>query len=269
MSTITIPEPRSHDPLVYSGDLRVSAFWWREVRNWGDELTPLLLKRFSHVDVTWAEPDKADIACVGSILGNLVKPTFTGVILGSGKLFENSLIPKKATILSLRGPLTARGVRGNYVLGDPALLADELVTVETKKHELGLVRHWSDTTSLAKVAPDGTVTIDPRFVKYNPVLINHYASALSVVRQIGECKKIISSSLHGLIIADAFGIPRRFEPGAKWNKEGGDFKVRDHNLAVGVEHKIGVTQQADWNRVADLKTCLFEAFETFQEMVAL
>ena len=260
MSTITIPEPRSHDPLIYSGDLRVSAFWWRGRKNWGDELTPLLLKRFSHVDVVWAEHDKADIACVGSILGNLIKPEFTGVILGSGKLFKNGVVPPKATILALRGPLTARGIRGNYVCGDPGLLADELVTVDTKLHDLGIVAHWSDTT----------LATDARFAKYKPFIVDTKAPPLDVIRQIGACRKIVSSSLHGLVIADAFGIPRRFEETAKWDKEGGDFKIRDHNLAVGIEHKIGAqTQLANWHRIGDLKQGLFEAFETFRQMVTM
>src|ERR1035438_2780504 len=94
----------------------VSSFWWRGVTNWGDLLTPLLLRRFANVEAQWASPEESDVVCVGSILGNLVKPTFTGAVIGSGKMFENGEVPSKATILALRGPLTALGVAGDFVL---------------------------------------------------------------------------------------------------------------------------------------------------------
>jgi len=228
----------------------VSAFWWSLVSNWGDKLSPLLLQRFARIDVTWAPANEADIVCVGSILGNLVKPDYTGVILGSGKLFEEGVVPPLAYVLALRGPLTARGVPGTFALGDPGLLADELVTVTEKTRDLGLVPHWSDNR-LAR---------DPRFSQYNPVIIYSDGDPLDIIRTIGSCKKIISSSLHGLILADAFNIPRRFEASAAWGREGGDFKVRDHNAALGLPFEVGVTQQANSNRVDDCKAALWDAF---------
>ena len=106
----------------------VKCFFWNLVTNWGDRLSPLLLHRFSRVQAEWSTAEAAEIVCVGSILGNLVRPTYTGVILGSGKLFEDGIVPPNANILALRGPLTARGVRGLFALGDPGLLADEMVT---------------------------------------------------------------------------------------------------------------------------------------------
>ncbi len=227
----------------------VSAFYWNLVKNWGDSLSPLLLHRFAHIETTWVPADLAQIVCVGSILGNLVKPTYTGVVLGSGKLFEEGIVPTHAHILALRGPLTARGVPGTFALGDPGLLADELVTVEDKTHELGIVPHWSDHR----------LEHDPRFAKYKPVIIRADRDPLEVIRAIGACRKIVSSSLHGLILADAFNIPRRFEATAAWSREGGDFKVRDHNAALDLPFKIGVTQQANSGRVDDAKAGLWDA----------
>lgn len=231
----------------------VTAFWWNLVTNWGDRLSPLLLQRFAHVDAVWAPANEAEVVCVGSILGNLVKPTFTGIILGSGKLFEEGIVPPLAHILALRGPLTARGIDGTFALGDPGLLADELVTVNEKIHNLGIVPHWSDHR-LEK---------DPRFLKYDPVIIRSGGDPLTVIRTIGACKKVISSSLHGLILADAFNVPRRFEATASWSREGGDFKVRDHNAALDLPFEIGVTQQANSNRVNDAKASLWDAFRLF------
>lgn len=235
----------------------VSVFYWNLVSNWGDRLSPLLLNRFSQVEAVWAPANEAEVVCVGSILGNLVKPDYTGTILGSGKLFEEGVVPHSAHILALRGPLTARGVDGVFALGDPGLLADELVTVSEKKYKLGIVPHWSDHR-LSK---------DPRFLKYGPTIIHSGLEPLEVIARIGACDRIVSSSLHGLIVSDAFNIPRRFEPTASWSKEGGDFKVRDHNAAVGLPFEIGLMQQANSNLVSDCKAGLWDAFKAYGTVV--
>lgn len=237
--------------------MNVNAFWWSLVTNWGDRLSPLLLQRFAHLDAVWTPADTADVVCVGSILGNLVKPNYTGVVLGSGKLFEEGIVPPLAIILALRGPLTAKGVDGNFALGDPGLLADELVTVNEKTHNLGIVPHWSDHR----------LERDPRFLKYDPLIIHAGRDPLDVIRMIGACRKIVSSSLHGLILADAFNIPRRFEATAAWTREGGTFKVRDHNAAIGLPFETGLTQQANSNRVDDAKASLWDAMKIFSGMV--
>jgi len=60
------------------------------------------------------------------------------------------------------------------------------------------------------------------------------ADPLEVARQIASCTKIVSSSLHGIIAAHAYGIP------AAWvqfsDKLSGDgIKFADHFASVGSE----------------------------------
>jgi pyruvyltransferase len=58
----------------------------------------------------------------------------------------------------------------------------------------------------------------------------------TVTREIMSCKRIISSSLHGLVIADAYGIPNAWlgsdgrEGGSRPN--GGEYKFYDYFAAV-------------------------------------
>src|ERR1041384_4874651 len=105
----------------------VKAYWWQGVPNFGDALSPFLLERFAHASVQFAPAREAEVASIGSILEHLPE-TYTGYVLGSGKLREGSTVHlPDATILALRGPLSARGIKGDYALGDPGLLADELV----------------------------------------------------------------------------------------------------------------------------------------------
>lgn len=235
----------------------VKAYWWKGKPNWGDSLTPLLLHRFAHVNAVWVPASEAKVVCVGSILGNLIGPGYYGTILGSGKLFESGTVPPHARVLALRGPLTAKGVPGEYVLGDPGLLAGELVQIETKLYDLCIIPHWSDKT----------LGVDPRFTKYPHVVIDPSADPLMIIRTIAQSAKVVSSSLHGLILADSLGMPRHFEATAHWDKEGGFFKVRDHDAAVGLPFLIGEHQEADENRVADLKTGLKDAFRAYGDSI--
>jgi hypothetical protein len=159
--------------------------------------------------------------------------------------------------LALRGPLSAKNVPGTFALGDPGLLADELVQIETKMYDLCIIPHWSDTR----------LANDPKFTQFEHVVIDSTWNPLDIIRIVAESKKVVSSSLHGLILADALAIPRRFESSADWSKDGGHFKVRDHNAAVGLPFEIGKLQEADANRVVNCKTCLKEAFRAYSKLV--
>ena len=219
------------------------AYWWRDnppfgtgrgIQNFGDCLTPLLLERFAGVRSAWAPPETARVVCVGSILEHL-PARWTGTVAGAGKLAEESRVDLRAArILALRGPLSAHGIPGDYVVGDPGLLADELVMTPTRRHPLGVVPHWSDTR----------LATDPAFMIPGRVVIDPCDDPLKVVRTIGECEAIVASSLHGIVLADAFGIPRQIEYCASFEREGGMFKFRDHCAAVGVAFSAGRRQLA-------------------------
>lgn len=226
------------------------SYWWTGRPNFGDVLGPLLLKHFANVKVDWSPLVSADLISVGSLL-HMVPKNWPGIIAGSGTLFENT--PRaftRAQVFGVRGPLTAKGMRGSFALGDPGLLANELV-VAYKEHNLGIVPHWSDTELEHR----------PEFKNFKPLIIRPDGDPLEVLRQIGSCRKIVSSSLHGIIVADAFGIPRRTEMTPRFLKEGGDWKFRDHNEAVGVPFEVGVTQEAPRWRVQDRQHEIFDMLE--------
>ena len=57
-----------------------------------------------------------------------------------------------------------------------------------------------------------------------------------MIRQIAECRFILSSSLHGLIIADSMGIPNlHVEFGDRLLGDG--YKFDDYYSAYGLTHK--------------------------------
>jgi hypothetical protein len=224
-----IPAPRLPAP---------SAYWWTGKPNFGDALNPLLLDWFGDVRPRRVPAADADVIVCGSVLEHL-PAGWQGIVAGAGKMYEQTDLDSRlaaATVLALRGPLSAKGVPGDYALGDPGLLACELVAVDDvdKVYNLGIVPHWSDTTLEHR----------HEFKGFSPRIIRPDGDPLEVVAEIGRCRKVVSSSLHGLIVADAFGIPRRTEVAVRLEKEGGMFKFRDHCAAVGVPFEVGVTQLA-------------------------
>jgi hypothetical protein len=233
----------------------VKVYYWEKKKNFGDLLTTLLLKKFAHLDSEWAEPKDAELVVVGSVLDRLPE-NWSGVIAGAGKLHEKTKLNfPNARILALRGPLTAKGLKGNFVLADPGLLADELVPLRDKRYDLGIIPHWTDTS----------LEHDYRFIRYNPKIIHVGDNPLEVIQEISYCKKIISSSLHGIVLADAFGIPRRIEISSRVihrpDQEGGLFKWEDYHASLGIKLEIGKTIEVDHNKVVEKEYVLFYVLE--------
>jgi hypothetical protein len=239
----------------------VKAYWWVSVPNFGDALAPLLLKRFAGIKVEWGTISHSSVASIGSILEH-IPPLWDGYIVGSGKLHEDSrlqlmqmgvITPK---ILGLRGPLSAKGIPGDYALGDPGILADELVGAQEKQWDLGILPHFSDKELV------------PRFMKLMPAgvtikEIDPQQEPLAVIRQIGACRRMVTSSLHGMIVSDAFGIPRRVEVAKTLERDGGDFKFRDYSASIQCRWEPGKMIEASRFRVEDLK---FQVYDAFREL---
>lgn len=235
-------------------------YYWNQKKNFGDLLGPLLIKKFCRLDSEWSTARDAHLVIVGSILEHL-SSEYSGVIAGCGKLHSTSKFSfHNSKVLAVRGPLTAIDFKGDIVLGDPGLLADELVGEQDRIYNLGLVPHWTDKE----------LEHNPIFKNFDPKIIRVDDDPLEVIRQIGQCKKIVSSSLHGIIVADAFGIPRRVEISpialARPKQEGGLFKWRDYSASIDLPFEIGVTQEADRNTILDKQSELHDVFDEIESI---
>jgi len=74
-----------------------------------------------------------------------------------------------------------------------------------------------------------------------------------VVAEISKCEAVLSSSLHGLVVADSFGIPNR-RAVASDLLTGGDYKFRDYYSAFGISpasFDLRTTRFGD-NDIADI-----------------
>ena len=116
---------------------------------------------------------------------------------GSGTLFDQHEIgwPQRLHVHALRGALTAErvGVRG-ITLGDPGILSSRLIRQPKKDSYVAAVPHFLDKRRLADL---------PKHWR----LVGPDQPVDDVLTQIASAELVLSSSLHGLIAADLFGIP--------------------------------------------------------------
>ena len=213
-------------------------YWNYDVNcgNFGDELSKVIANLYlDHSKYKLVEEEIADInfLCVGSIM---MRAEDNSVIWGSGILINpgNRVFNKKnLRICSVRGPLTRNYLMSKShdvpeIYGDPALLISRHFNpnkIEKLRNKIGIVPHWSQYCSFCEKFKDST-----SFCIINPT--NYYEY---VIQQIISCKCIISSSLHGLIIADSYNIPNLWLNNSVHSDT---FKYEDYFLSQNRELKF-------------------------------
>ncbi len=216
----------------------IKLYWWRYDGsghgNFGDEITLLILQKLFHQKVIWSEPKNCDMIGAGSILQDVWREKGDNLpyVWGSGFIEADDLhVPADDfKFLGVRGTYTIGRIdklSGNLFLGDPGLLASRLISQPVKQYDIGIVPHYVDMDSsalaeLKRLLPEAKI-------------INPTHSCLDVITEIAQCKSILSSSLHGMIVADSFLIPNcRLLLSNK--VRGDDYKFRDY-LSAFVDRK--------------------------------
>lgn len=200
--------------------------WWAikpDPGNYGDVITPYLFDKLK-IPYTYSDRPHANVLCIGSIARFASRGT---IVLGSGIISAADIMCSSADWRCVRGPLTRQliidqGGKCPEIYGDPALLLPRFCKESVKKHDVGIIPHYVDYTDVLNNYPSYPVIN----------LLNNNIE--EVTKQITECRSIISSSLHGIIVAHAYGIP------AAWvqfsDKLYGDgIKFEDHFTAMQIE----------------------------------
>lgn len=232
---------------------KIFVLYFDEVTNIGDVLNVSLIEHYSKKQVVKppALQHFRHYLAVGSIIQSM---NHNSIVLGSGlidpKLLEN--IKAHGDIRAVRGKLTKQhieqkfGITLDVPLGDAALLYPRIYNPDTIiTHEFGLVLHYVDEDHPIKEVVE----------KMGGRIISVRQYPNSFIDEIKSCKKILSSSMHGLILADAYKIPnKRLILSDKI--VGGDFKFSDYYSTTDTpnEQGVAVDKLIDEESVTDILT---------------
>ncbi len=189
--------------------------------NFGDALNPILYEFITGGRPKHISHDNGQNTDCVMMIGSIIDRAFSRTIVwGSGLAYFKKVL-EQADFRAVRGPLTREALllKGFFcpeVYGDPAVLMPCYYNPPVKKiYDLGVIPHIAETSSVQVDVP-GAIKI--------PLYTNN---PLDTLRTMLQCRHIISSSLHGLVIADAYNIP------SKWVEFsdkviGKGFKFRDY-----------------------------------------
>lgn len=234
---------------IFLEDGKIPLIHWPLAPNFGDDLSPWLIRKMTGIETLQNAGEKPSYISIGSILNRVRDKT---VVWGTGSFGPEPPreINKKAKYLAVRGPLTRarvldRGAKCPRIYGDPALLTPFFYQPEVKKEfEIGLVVRWSDKKWLSQTVESGVRLIDLGT-----------SDVEGVLDEILRCKRIVTSSLHGLVIADAYGIPNAWLYSD--SPKGREFKFYDYFLSVD---KVRHSTIAD---LSEMKLSVANLDETF------
>ena len=221
----------------------VDDHWLKGVRtrNFGDDINKYLIEEFTgkrvifdHTFSWWGLLHKPNYLCIGSIIESHCN--HRSIIWGSGAMYGNrALLAKPLKVCAVRGPLTRKylleqGVECPEIYGDPALLLPRVYKPSAvKKYRVGIIPHVLDA--------DNKFIID--FAQREDVCVidlekyNHWHD---IIDAILSCEVIVSSSLHGLIVSDAYDVPNVWiELSDK--VQGNGFKFYDYYQSGGICNK--------------------------------
>lgn len=207
-----------------------------QTKNFGDWINNYLIevisgKKIVDYDALLFQKNKKHLLAIGSIVHRANQDS---VIWGSGLIKSDiKLKNAPAKICSVRGPKTRQlllnqEIECPKVCGDPALLLPKYYTPKipkVKTYKYGIIPHYVDKEFASKLCAN----LDGSSIILNIECGNKWREFID---QMHLCENILSSSLHGVIVADAYNIPNAWIEFS--NKVVGDgFKFYDYFLSVG------------------------------------
>lgn len=218
-------------------DSYIFAHWWPS-DNFGDAVSPMVVKALSKRQPLCSSvyPKSMNRECfsaVGSVLSFHAPPL---TIWGSGFIRDDAATyVKPRKVCAVRGPLTRailekQGLECPEVFGDPAALVfDTFRSLQRRaKYKIGFIPHYHDVTNsdVQKFAQDDRV-----------LMIDVFWPVERIAQAFADCEVVLSSSLHGLILADCMEVPNRWVGVSEFVLKGG-FKFHDYFASVNREEGL-------------------------------
>ncbi len=192
---------------------KVNLEYWKGKINIGDQLSRIIvewmLEKHS-LTLSYNVKKTCHLMALGSIFGC---GFFDATVWGSGvntpiSIYRTGRWRKRVNydIRAVRGPITKKVLESfgydcsKVVLGDPGVLMPFIYEPENieKKYDVSIIKHFSNKEALKD-----------SICKYHNIDVETSDYKL-FINEISASKIIVSSSLHGIILAESYGIPAIF-----------------------------------------------------------
>ena len=264
----------------------IRVYYWTWCFNFGDELSEYLLYHLTgEHPLLVAMDEKNKLLAIGSIITH--KSLYTdSYIWGSGFLSEGirvklkafpltryfsqlfNMIGCKTKIYALRGPLSRKKIEGqalaqylnskmfvdpeNLAYGDPAVLLPLIYQSKSANttSKVGLILHHSQS-----VADEVKQALEQNGIRIINIERQGYEAIESFIDEVCSCDKVFSVSLHGIIVAQAYGIPAQWLQIEDYPLQNhNEFKFNDYFLGVGLEPQqpLRVSLQDEPHKLVEL-----------------
>ena len=224
--------------------------YWAGHKNFGDELSPYLIKKITNKKIIHANQKEINkLIALGSIIdfNNIYSKSH---IWGSGVLAEDFINPHRllplnkifrknyyrSKIHATRGPLSRKiltdlGFTCPEIYGDPGIIVRHFYTPQhqIKKYRIGIIFHQTHQ----KLIDDNLELLNNEGIKIISINREGDSEVENFIDVLHSCHSIFSTSLHGIVIAQAYGIP------FQWLKikhtsihRDEEFKFKDYFLGI-------------------------------------
>ena len=228
--------------LLFKNPKKVKILYFDDCPDFGDQLNVQLLNYMGY-DTVKKSREKCDIVAIGSLMENFFVSHLNKIDKRPVIVYGTGFIKPEIGDMYLYRALDVRAVRGyntlsrlknldnvnisdKIVVADPGLLSCLLLSgyMPKKKYKLGIIPHYVDAMNplLDKIKCENSTIID---ITSNPY---------DFMQKVSECECIVSSAMHGLIAADALGIPN-IRMVLSDDIVGGDYKFDDYYSAFDIE----------------------------------
>ena len=190
---------------------KVNLEWWAVEVNLGDAISPIIVDWVLNkkgINRNGIISKTTHLMAVGSLLG---MRRFDATVWGSGVLSLGMVMRvnsqsryRKYDVRAVRGPLTQQVIKfAGYscpdIFGDPAILMPDIyVSVcKEKRYKVSIVSHHEFKIPQSMETLCNIIDIKTK-------------DYMGFIDSLNMSEKVVSSSLHGIILAEAYGIPAIF-----------------------------------------------------------
>ena len=234
---------------------------WTGIRhsNWGDDLNYYFISHLTKRPIVFLHRfwlakklNFKNYLCIGTLLDAVNYSRESTIVWGTGVSGQDRLFTIPKEIRSVRGKksiefLQQKNMPYPALVGDPALILPLFYQPKNKekKYKLGIIPHVIDL--------EHPVIKQIQSENSNEVLIinlSKFDKWTDIIDQICSCESIASSSLHGLITSDTYGVPNCWiELSGKIS--GGHFKFYDYASSVNRTFNGPITMHTNINQIIE------------------